>query len=399
VIRHLFKMVWNRKGANALLMIEIFFSFLVVFGVLTVAGGLLARWRQPLGYNYKDVWVLHVSAAVAPDEVQVKRDPLAPTLDRITAEIQSFPQVAGAGLSDTPPYGNATSEGRWKRRGRMVTIKRDEVTDGFDNVMQVKVLRGRWFRPEDDALNYRPVVVDADLARAFFGDEDPVGQKIDENDKVEDRVVGVVAPYRKDGEISKIAENQLFIRKSLKKENGRVPHAILVRVRPGTTADFEKTLIDRVHAVAPDVEVHLRRMDRMRDSFLRARLAPLLVLGIVALFLIVMVALGLTGVLWQTVTRRTREIGLRRALGASAGAVRSQVLGEVALLATLAVVVGVVIVVQLPLLGLFALVSPPVFVFGIGAALAVIYAITLLCGAYPSWLASTVEPAEALRYE
>ncbi|HEX2678098.1 MAG TPA: hypothetical protein VHM19_15695 [Polyangiales bacterium] len=51
------------------------------------------------------------------------------------------------------------------------------------------------------------------------------------------------------------------------------------------------------------------------------------------------------------------------------------------------------------LLGAFRLVQPAVFVSGIAAALATIYAITLLCGAYPSWLASTVEPAEALRYE
>ena len=399
MIRHLFKMVWHRKGANALLMIEIFFSFLVVFGVLTIAGALIARWRQPIGFRYNDVWVVRVSATAAPEQEYGEADPLAPAIAGLIREFKSFPQVVDAGASDTPAYGNSTSEGVWRRHGRKVTLKRDQVTEGFANVMQLKMLRGRWFRPEDDALNYRPVVIDADLAQAFFGEEDPIGKKLDENDKVEDRVVGIVAPYRKDGEISRIAENQLFIRKSLTKPSGRVPDNILVRVQPGTPVDFERTLLDRAHAVAPGLVVHLRRMDRMRDTFLRTHLAPILVLAIVVLFLISMVALGLTGVLWQTVTRRTREIGLRRALGASGSAVRWQVLGEVAVLATLAVVVGVAIVVQLPLLGLFALVSPAVFTLAIGAALAVIYAITLLCGAYPSWLASAVEPAEALRYE
>ena len=60
---------------------------------------------------------------------------------------------------------------------------------------------------------------------------------------------------------------------------------------------------------------------------------------------------------------------------------------------------GVVIVLQLPILGVFALVSPAIFTFGLIAALVLIYAITLLCAAYPGWLASAVEPAEALRYE
>ena len=112
-----------------------------------------------------------------------------------------------------------------------------------------------------------------------------------------------------------------------------------------------------------------------------------------------MVLLGLSGVLWQNVTRRTRELGVRRALGATGADVRRQILIEVALLSTLAVIVGVVIVLQLPILGIFSLVSPPIFTFGLIASLVLIYAITLLCAAYPSWLASVIEPAEALRYE
>ena len=120
---------------------------------------------------------------------------------------------------------------------------------------------------------------------------------------------------------------------------------------------------------------------------------------VIALFLIVMVGLGLTGVLWQNVTRRMREMGVRRALGASGANVRHQVLAEVALLATLSIAAGSVIVLQLPLLGVMRFVTAREFAAGFGGALAVIYAITLLCGAYPSWLASTIAPAEALRYE
>lgn len=398
MIRHLLKLVWHRKRANALLIVEILFSFIVVFVVLTMAASLLIRWREPLGFNYQNVWIVSVASPTVPGEFSMVDDPLRPVIDRLIREAKSFPQVIDAAADDTPPYGNATSEGVWRINGKKITLKRDSATDSFANVMQLKVVRGRWFSPADDGLGHRAVVIDADLAREIFGTRDPIGRPMDERDP-DERVVGVVAPYRKDGEIAPTAQNMAFFRKSLTKPSGMMPRNIMLRVRPGTSPDFEKTLANHLHAVEPNTAFQIRHLDRMRDKFLRSRVAPVLVLGIVSLFLIAMVALGLTGVLWQTVTRRTREIGLRRAVGASGTHVRRQILGEVALITTLALIVGSAIVMQLPLLGIFSIVQPAVFTIGIVAALATIYAITLLCGAYPSWLASTVEPAEALRYE
>jgi putative ABC transport system permease protein len=112
-----------------------------------------------------------------------------------------------------------------------------------------------------------------------------------------------------------------------------------------------------------------------------------------------MVALGLTGVLWQSVTRRTREIGLRRAMGASGPNVHRQILAEVALLSTIAVIAGSIVILQLPILGAFKIVTPAAFTLGFVTSLATIYALTILCGLYPSWLASRLQPADALRYE
>ncbi|HYR27902.1 MAG TPA: FtsX-like permease family protein, partial [Thermoanaerobaculia bacterium] len=155
----------------------------------------------------------------------------------------------------------------------------------------------------------------------------------------------------------------------------------------------------RLEAIAPEVTFRLRHMDQMRDLALRARFTPLIFGGIVSLFLILMVALGLTGVLWQNVTKRTREIGLRRAMGAGGATVRWQILTEVALLATIALIIGSILVLQLPILGAFAIVTKPAFVIGFLGALATIYTLTVLCGLYPSWLASRLQPADALRYE
>ena len=56
MIRHLLKLVWNRKRANALIVAEIFVSFLVIFAVLTGAVSSLGGWNKPLGFDWHDVW-------------------------------------------------------------------------------------------------------------------------------------------------------------------------------------------------------------------------------------------------------------------------------------------------------------------------------------------------------
>ena len=61
MIRHLLKLVWARKRANALLIIEIFFSFVVVFAVVTLATSMIIRWNKPLGFDYHNVWSASVS--------------------------------------------------------------------------------------------------------------------------------------------------------------------------------------------------------------------------------------------------------------------------------------------------------------------------------------------------
>jgi len=398
MIRHLLKLVWHRKRANALVAVEIFFSFLVIFAVATGAIAVISGWARPLGFQWDDVWMISIGNS-SMDLGTHEDDPMRETIARVLRETKSFPPVVDAALSEMPPFSDHTSEGEWVIDGRRVHLTRDYVSDDFGRVLKMPAIRGRWFNASDDALAYRPVVIDADLAHDLYGTDDPIGKKFDEYDNMIFRVVGVVPPYRKAGELSAPHVNMAFFRRSLTKANGQIPTSLLIRVRPGTPAEFEPRLLAHLHAVMPEVSFDVRRLDRMRDWANRNRTTPIIVGGIVALFLISMVALGLTGVLWQNVTRRTRELGLRRAVGASATSVRRQVLAEVALLATLAVIVGLVVVLQLPLLGIFAIFTPPVFTIGIIAALAVIYGITLASGLYPSWLASRLTPAEALRYE
>ncbi|MFZ2492419.1 MAG: ABC transporter permease [Thermoanaerobaculia bacterium] len=396
MIRHLLKLVWNRKRANALIVAEIFVSFLVVFGVMTGAITLATQWNRPLGYEWRDIWDVRIEIDLEPERRNGAE--LRETLLRMEREVETLPEVESAAIARTPPYALSTAEHIRFVNGRSVTWMSDEVSDGFLETMQLRVVRGRWFDRSDDGAQHRPVVLDSNAARATWDDADPIGKTIEDGEGVFLRVVGVVEEFRKDGETA-LPRNMIFHRFTTTPVDAGGGSHLLVRLRPGTDAAFEETLLATLQGIAPDLTFRVRPMDQMRQRSIRMILMPLVTAGIVALFLVSMVALGLTGVLWQNVTRRTREIGVRRALGATGGDVYGQVLGEVVVLTSLALALCAGVVLQLPILGIFRVVPPGLFTVGLVGALAAIYVLTLLCALYPSWLASRLQPADALRYE
>lgn len=416
MIRHLLKLVWKRKRASALLTLEILISFLVLFGVGMLAATGILRYRKPLGFDYNYVWVASISIPQLENptstsetgssgwearmrERRAPETPFRADLDRIMRELRAMPQIESVAASGAPAYSGSHWDSTTTFEGRRVRMTRDSVTDGYEKVMRMKLVRGRWFGSEDDAVNLPPMIIDTDLAKEMFPGREAVGQKFSFDEGDDFRIVGVVEPFRKGGEFSEEKVQMAFDRVSLNGWRGEFPRAIVIRVKPGTPAEFEEALTAQLHALAPDYRIRIRHMDAMRLAMNQEFVAPVVVGVIVSAFLIGMVALGLSGVLWQNVTRRRREIGLRRALGATGSSVHRQILIEVALLATLAVAIGVIIVAQLPILGIFKLVTPVSYAIGLAAALATIYALTLVCGLYPSWLAGRIQPAEALHYE
>jgi putative ABC transport system permease protein len=210
--------------------------------------------------------------------------------------------------------------------------------------------------------------------------------------------VGVITDFRKDGEYAGL-QNYLFERKRLDDPNDRPPRNLLIKVRPGTTVEFEESLLTKLQAVAREWSFEVKPVSQMRESSLKLYLAPVLAVGLIATFLMMMVGLGLVGVLWQNVTQRTKEIGLRRAKGATAAAIHKQILGELLVLTSFGLILGIVLVVQFPLLDLIGFIRAKVYFLGLLISLAIIYGLTVTAGLYPSWLATRVQPAEALHYE
>jgi len=393
--RHLLKLIWNRKRMNALIVAEICCSFLVLFAVVAGLVYIAGNLRQPIGFTHENVWNVAIGTGQETNDEFTKQQ-LA-DFGRALREAKSIPFVEYAGGSMTPPFSIGGSEGSWKFDGRYVKLNFDDVTDGFRDVLGLEVVEGRWFEPSDDALSWRPVVVDRDAARTLFPDGSAVGKSIPVSDTLEHRIVGVVREYRKDGELAG-NRNFVLMRVNLVKGDTRAPWNILVKVKPGTTAADEQALLARLRAVVPQWSFELKTLEQMRAQQRKLQLLPIVIGSIIAGFLVIMVTLGLTGVMWQNVTRRTREIGLRRALGATGSNVHRQILVEILIVASFGLVLGIVVVLQVPLLGIIDI-SSTVLLPSIALAALAILGLAALCGLYPSLLASRVEPAEALHYE
>jgi putative ABC transport system permease protein len=421
--RHLVKLIWNRKRQNLLLGIEILCSFLVLFFVVFFGLNFAVNASQPLGFGIDRVWNVDLgrpremtgSRSGDIDAEQREAETRARERDavrRILAAARELPQVEIAAGSFVGPYANSTwQSGMDFSDGRHFEYRYNAATDDFLRVLSMPVVAGRGFTREDDGATVEPVLLNASLAREMFGDAgSAVGktlpEKPDPHRKASDppatpkRVVGVFEDFRQHGEYSQ-PWPVLFARLTTDGDKGAVPDRLLIRVRPGTAASFEPQLVRRLQREAPDWSFEVTTVEYLREKKLSDYTMPLTVLGIVAGFLLLMVALGLSGVVWQSVTQRLREFGLRRATGAAGAAVRRQVLLEMAVMTTFALLAGTALLAQLPLLPLpreIAIV-PAVFVGAVALAAAAIYCLTLACGWYPSRLATHIPPAEALRYE
>jgi putative ABC transport system permease protein len=415
MIRHLARLIWNRKRQNFLLTVEIFFSFLTLFGVVLFAVYFANNARNPIGYTIDRLWSISVDRKEADKDPAVKARHRE-TYRQLLMALRGMPEVEVVAAAFTGPYANANWGSSLRLvGGRQVRFGVNKVTDDFRELLHIPLVAGRWFSREDDGSTWTPVVINRRMATEIFGDADPIGQVIkeerdpngpppepDEKPEVK-RVIGVVEEFRQDGELSG-SGNYLFYRFRLDGSEAKeaLPERVFVRLRPGTPATFEEALVKRAMAVANPWSFEVQPLDTMRTDKLRQYTIPLMVVGTIAAFLLLMVALGLTGVVWQNVTQRIREFGLRRAKGATIQNVRTQVLVELLIMTSLALVSGVALVAQLPLLPIpsdLAAITAPVFIGSIAVSVIAIYLLTLACGWYPSRLATKIQPAEALHYE
>lgn len=409
--RHLMRLMWNRKRQNLLLMVEIFVAFLVVVAVSVTAVHFGYNSMQPLGFSHEDVWALTVQRGRVGGERSHEVD--RETFRQVIAEASNRPETEYVSGAFAGPYSWYSWGGSLRLGGRPpVVINVNRTDDAFSDVLGIQLLNGRWFTREDDgawAGDWDPVVINRRLALEVFGRENVSGEAIVEMPEGDGRrgrpkrVVGVVQDFRQFGEMS-TPSPVLFYRRTIDApaERLELPDVVLMKLRPGTTAAFEEALLRRLQAIAPSWSFGIQPVAAMRESMLRESMVPLVVVSMIAGAMLLMVALGLTGVVWQSVTQRMREFGLRRAHGATGMGVGRQVIAELVAMTTFAVATACLLLLQIPLLPLpaaIAVVPLSGFVAGVILAIVAVYSVTILCAWYPSRLATRVPPAEALRYE
>jgi len=398
MLRHLLRLTWKRKTRNLMLSLEILIAFAIVFAIAAVALRYLDLARAPIGFDGSDVWSVQIGAGHNPEQSMP-----AEIYDTLERGLRELPQVREVAFAAYSPYTGSTWTSTYKspQTGADVRANVIEAGDSFDTTLGIRMARGRWFARTDEGAARQPVVVDERMAAELFPGRDALGRTLVEKvGEVEHtlEVIGVVEAFRHKGPLMTPVPFMLT-RFSPMSSKSR-PEVILLKLAPGTTRGFEKALNERLKLIRNDWTYRIAPLDSLRAAMLKEQLTPLLVAAVIAAFMLVMVSFGLFGVLWQNVAQRIPEIGLRRAVGARAGDIYRQIVAEQLLLSTLAMLVGVALLVQLPLTGaLHDTLSWRVFTGATVLSMATIYLLSLLCSVYPGWRASRLNPTEALHHE
>jgi putative ABC transport system permease protein len=370
------------------MIIEIWAAFMVLFGVLTLIVYNVRNYLQPIGFEYKQVWNLDLASNQDTTEIGSK-------LEMALQRIKSYKEVESASrMSNNTPFSASTM-------GNSVTYKKVSVGADFYNTdtelsktLDLPLIKGRWYKEGDMVAKFIPIVINKQMEDKLFLEESALGKVIKWDDKKSFKVVGVVDKFKAKGEFmsDKPALFQMIDKDDKWNSN------VLIKTRPGTDANFEARLAKDLAVMLPGWGIEVTYLTESRKNRENLTLVPVLIFLIVSGFLLTNVALGLFGVLNLNIARRKGEIGLRRAMGATEGKVTGQFLGEIWVLATFAMLIGLIFAVQFPLMNVFDLDSK-IYITAILATIAVIYIIVTLCAWFPSRQASLIHPAVALHEE
>ncbi len=280
-------------------------------------------------------------------------------------------------------------------------IHLNQVTSGAFDALGVRLLRGRLFGPADRSGSLRVAILNEAAARAYFSATDPIGRKVSfPGQDVEDEyeIVGIVRDARYE-DLRKTPERMAYL--PLEQSVDRIAGVILAIRGAADPASFVPALRQEVRLTIPEGFVtNVATLARQVDaSLVQERLVSMLASFFGGLAL-VLASIGLYGMLTYSVVRRTREIGIRLAIGAQRRSVIWLVLRETLVLVAVGAALGVpaVLVVSRYIESQLFGVSPgdP---WAIAGAIGVLLLVAAAAGYQPARRASRVDPMIALRYQ
>jgi putative ABC transport system permease protein len=390
MMHHVFNLIWHRKRANVLIIVELLVTFLILFSLAGFSLHLLRLYRIPLGFNVANTWSVEIATGASWDEAN------GVLLQQVLSVARQMDEVTAVETLGDAPFevGNGSSMSVEVQDVYIDEVEVNTVSDGLPEVLGMRLVEGRWFGPADEGQSVRPVVINRAMKEAL-GKEGLLGATIPNGPTQQQRVVGIFEDFRQHGQFSSIMPVMIQRQGN---EYVQMPLLVLV-VTPEVSGRFEQQLLTALQRVAPSWDFDVDSWTALQQNHFRTYTIPLLIVSAVVLFLLTMVGFGLLGVLWQNVIRRTPEMGLRRAMGATANAVRLQVVLELLAIASLALVLGIAIVVQFPLAGIIQALDWGLFVPAVIMSTLILLLLCILFALYPSYQATRQDPVEALRYE
>jgi putative ABC transport system permease protein len=387
----------TRRLQSGLAVSQLALALVILAGtglMLRSLGRLLAT---PLGFDPQNVLSVSISMPPAsyPGDPQV-----AAFYGRLLERVRSVPGIDAAGLVATLPFGGLGNDNGFAIRERPsseatrnVTADFREADAGYFDTLRIPLRRGRTFTAQEARDGARVVIISELFARRFFDGDEPLGKHL-VLDRYDFEIVGVVGDVLHRG-VHEPPYQTMYVPTLARRE---------MQLAVRTRLDMERVvpaLRTEVFALDPNLPVSAARTmeDRLASS-LRQRRVATSALGFFAAMALLMAGLGVYGVVAQSVADRTREIGVRTALGAAPRDILRLIVGQGALLAAGGVVLGLpaALAAAQAARALLFEVSPhdPAAFAATAAVLAVV---SLLACLAPARRASGTDAAVALRAE
>ncbi len=376
--------------------------------VLLVGAGLVMKsfWRlQQVNPGFAADHVLAMEMELPTDSKYRTRPELAEFFRRVLENVRSLPMVRSAGVTNQLPLDTSDEpraefivEGRAplpSGQGYLADY-RDASPDYF-RAMGIPLRKGRVFTDQDKADRPLVVIINETLARRYFADGlNPIGQRLRLGARFIPEIVGIVGDV-KDSGLNRETAPAMY---TSYLQSPEMKMSLVVRAE-GDPSKMIRAVEKQVWAVDKDQPMYkIRTMEQVVGESQSSSKFTLVLLGIFAAVAMGLAAVGIYGVISYTVAQRTREIGIRIALGAKRADVLRLVVGQGTVLASAGVVVGLAGALALTrvmsslLFGVSA--TDPAIFAGAAAFLA---AVALLASYIPARRAMSVDPTTSLRSE
>lgn len=387
---------------SALIVSEVALSLVLLIGAGLMVRSFVEILRADLGITSENVLAVQISLPVESYADNSKKLAL---YQQLLARVSALPGVAKAGAVTIVPFSSNDTSSNFQIVGRTPFTQGQEPdaqmrvsTPEYFEAIGTALRRGRLYNGHDDANATRVIVVSEAFARKFFPGEEPIGQRINfgGDEKQAPEIIGVVADVT-NNDVDEAPDPTVY---QPYKQNARLTMNLVIRGAQDPTR-IASAVRNEVQSLDPSLPVsNIKTVSEMFDERISPKRLMTYILAVFGLVALLLASVGIYGVMSYAVTQRTREIGVRMALGAQAGDVLKLVIKNGMTMALIGVAIGLAGAYGLTrlLANLLFKVAPTdlvTFAFVSGALIAV----ALFACFVPARRATKVDPLVALRYE